>query len=119
MIERNPAVFADRGPQQGRSRPLPVHDANEARSFPFEPVFRLLVPHPSPGYFHAGKLCRAHGDIASVAVKLGLDRQQIYRYLQQGLGVYVADAVAIRLGRHPVNIWANWFDISGEIQVAA
>jgi hypothetical protein len=47
-------------------------------------------------------------EIATVALQLGIGRRQVYRWLEQGLGVYVADALACQLGKHPVEIWPNW-----------
>ena len=29
--------------------------------------------------------------------------------MDQGLGAYVADGIAVRLGLHPVVIWPDWF----------
>jgi hypothetical protein len=96
-------------PDRGSFRPIPGHRGGEQRPFSFQPVFDLIVPVPGPTRMRAGKIIRADGDVAAVARAVGLDRQYVYRYLEAGVSPHVADAIAVRLGRHPVAIWPDWF----------
>lgn len=44
--------------------------------------------------------------------RLHVDRQTVYRWRKDGLSIYQADMVAVRLGLHPILIWPEWLDIS-------
>lgn len=89
-------------------RPLPNHYPGEPRPFSLNPVFDYISPK-GPRYVRGGKVCRADRSIAAVALRLGIGRKQVYRWLDQGLGVFVADAIAVRLKHHPVHFWPEWF----------
>ena len=92
---------------------IPRHLPDEPRPFPVDPLFDL-VSKKGPRMVRYGVLCRSHGEVATLALRLGVDRQQVYRWSSQGIGIYVADAIAIRLGRHPSLIWTDWFSYSIE-----
>ncbi len=114
MEQVNPAVSADHPSAIRVLRPIPWHVPDEPRPFPVDPLFDLVSTN-GPRMVRYGSACRSHGEVASLALRLGVDRQQIYRWSHQGIGVYVADAIAIRLGRHPSLIWSDWFSYaSGE-----
>ena len=96
----------------GALRPLPKHDPHgEARPFPLQPAFDLAT-RDCDDVVRKGE--RAEGTILAAAERFGVDRQLIYRWLDQGVGVYVADGIAIRLGLHPWFIWPDWFDRAPE-----
>lgn len=42
---------------------------------------------------------------------VGVDRQTIHNWRQQGIPIYAADRAATRLGTHPTLIWPNWYRI--------
>jgi hypothetical protein len=77
--------------------------------FSFTPVLEFLNA--------GGPRLKANGDrpdgaIANVAVRLGVDRRQVYRWLERGLDDDQADVVAITVGVHPALIWVNWFALA-------
>ena len=107
MHQANPVVTQEHGPTDQRRRPFPLHVSGEPRPFPLEPVVAWLLPAgagwATPGDYTVGV-------VSAVAKRLGVDRNWVYRNLHGGLGVYVADAVAVRLRVHPVAIWEDWFE---------
>jgi lambda repressor-like predicted transcriptional regulator len=49
--------------------------------------------------------------VSGLAVCLGIDRSTLYRLLYRDEVRYdAADHLAVALGRHPVEIWPEWFD---------
>ncbi|MHB8342291.1 MAG: helix-turn-helix domain-containing protein [Mycobacteriales bacterium] len=49
--------------------------------------------------------------VEELAVGLGLDRRTLYRLMaSERLSVHVADRFAVACGRHPVEIWPDWFN---------
>lgn len=108
------ALYPERGSEtlRGRSpaaRPIPPHGALEPRPFPLRPVFEHLAQQGE--VVHNWQTLSG---VAILALRLGVDRRWVYRNLNRGLGGYVADAVAIRLGVHPVIIWPDWFTVDFE-----
>jgi hypothetical protein len=64
--------------------------------FPLEPL--LSLTH-APSLNHAAKL-------------IGVDRSVLYRAAKAGgFSLIVADRVATRFGRHPSEIWSEWFEV--------
>jgi len=54
-----------------------------------------------------------HDDDYSIAQRLGVDRQQVYRWRNGKcqLDTWTADRLAIRIGSHPCLIWGQqWWD---------
>lgn len=45
---------------------------------------------------------------STIARRVGVDRQSVYRWRKQGLPLYSADRAAINLGVHPVLIWPDF-----------
>jgi hypothetical protein len=82
-------------------------DSGQRRPFP-KPVVAWLLPD---GAGWARPDDYTVGVISTVALRLEVDRNWVHRNLAAGgLGVYVADAVAIHLRVHPVSIWPDWFE---------
>ena len=93
---------------------IPAHRASESRRFGLRPVMDFIRA-TWEGTAASGR--GGSGDvrgalIAQTALALGIDRQCIYRWLHDGLGVYQADVIAIILGCHPVEIWPDWYELS-------
>ena len=106
------ATLAD----SGQRRPFPKHVSGELRPFPLEPVVAWLLPD---GAGWARPDDYTVGVISTVALRLEVDRNWVHRNLAAGgLGVYVADAVAIHLRVHPVSIWPDWFEHAPDYQEA-
>jgi hypothetical protein len=89
---------------------VPPHLPGRPTPFPFQPAFDALCP--TPKYKRNG--ARWSGTVAQVALRLGVDRQHVYRWLRRGLDDVQADVVAIMLGLHPCLIWDDWFALSVE-----
>jgi hypothetical protein len=104
----NQAIAEPRS-DRGSHRPLPKHLPSEPRPFAFGPLYDMIVPVPGPTKVVSGAVSRCDGDVAKVALKLGVDRQVVYRGFSEGLGAYTADGLAIRMGMHPVEIWPDWY----------
>jgi hypothetical protein len=106
--EANAVLSPFRGSDRGL-RPIPAHWGREPRPFSLEPVAAMFKPEG----FETGEPFEGHvyaqGQLAEMSSFLGVDRQSIGRWTKQGLSAYVADAVAIRLNVHPVEIWSDWF----------
>ena len=49
------------------------------------------------------------GGIENLSKVLGVNRRTITRWAMSGIPDKAADHAAIKLGRHPVNIWPDWF----------
>lgn len=45
---------------------------------------------------------------ARVALRLGVQRRQVYRWRQTGVSWAQADELAVRAGYHPREIWTVW-----------
>ncbi len=90
---------------------IPWHAGHESRPFSLLPVMRFIVPNPEPGIQCGDRVIRdpGSGEISTVALRLGVSRQWVYRCGHRGLGTYVADAVAIKLGVHPSYLWHDWY----------
>jgi hypothetical protein len=115
-------LFPDRGfdHSRGRSpahRPIPTHWRDDPRPFSMDPVYDLVLKR-DPDYLMNGKMYA--GSVAIIARRTGTDRQNIYRWNARGIDAYQADAIAVRLGLHPVVIWPDWFTYAPtEAEVAA
>ena len=93
------------------SREISLHRPKEPRPFSLEPVVELARRELR---FLNGKAGRrwGQGPIAATAIRLGINRQMVHRWLHEGLGVYQADEIAIMLGLHPSCIWPEWFSMT-------
>jgi hypothetical protein len=54
----------------------------------------------------------AHGSVTALADALGRPRRQVSRWRSDGIPLFSADLVACALGRHPVEVWPEWFALS-------
>jgi hypothetical protein len=112
LLHRDPlsvGVFSPMGETPRVLRPIPPHSGVEPREFPLEPVIERLRPPGAQSAPHAGHNA-SQGEITRVAFRLGVSLNWVRRNMAQGgLEANVADAVAIRLGCHPVEIWPDWF----------
>ena len=58
------------------------------------------------------------GDLSALAAVLRLDRSTLYRVLRRSRLRYdAADHIAVRLGRHPSELWPDWFSPADEAAV--
>lgn len=73
--------------------------------FPAEPALRLAerLFRPLPGTTEAGNRLLAR--------VLGIDDRTVVYWKRHGLGPEAADRLAIALGRHPGDIWPEWWDL--------
>lgn len=70
-------------------------------TYPAEPARRLLLAHAE----------RHDVTLTEVGDVLGLPRRTLYRALAgPELRWDAADRIAVALGRHPSELWPNWFD---------
>lgn len=49
-------------------------------------------------------------DVSAIALRLGVDRRQVYRWRESGVTVTQADELAVRLGCHPTELWADFYE---------
>ncbi len=78
-------------------RRIPHANPRLPKEFSLEPVVRLLSPAPARKV-RDGLPTRGDGELAIVALRLGIARQNVRRYLRNGVDAYQADAIAIELG---------------------
>ena len=57
-----------------------------------------------------GPLVELVGSCGELALRTGLTRRGWDRRRLAGLSARQADEAAVRLGLHPCEIWADWFD---------
>lgn len=51
-------------------------------------------------------------DHAALAARLGCSTRSLARWAKTGFGPYVADTVAVALGRHPSEVWGDdWWSL--------
>ncbi|HEX8001572.1 MAG TPA: hypothetical protein VF519_02640 [Mycobacteriales bacterium] len=70
--------------------------------FPAEPVRRALR-----------RLAAETDDsVCAIAVNVGVDRDTLHRlFTRDRLRWDAADRIAVALGYHPCQLWADWFDL--------
>lgn len=86
----------------------------KSRRFPLEPLATFLALHHEvrPHHDHEGRLPEDYLSKAIIAEALGVTRRTTHRYFA-GDGMIreeQADRAAEVLGRHPSEIWPDWFD---------
>lgn len=64
-------------------------------------------------------LVREYGNGSALARALGRDVAQVNKWVQHGVPLYSADRIAIALGRHPFEIWPEWFSLPEFVATAA
>jgi lambda repressor-like predicted transcriptional regulator len=56
------------------------------------------------------------GDLSALAAVLRLDRSTLYRVLSRDRLRYdAADRIAVSLGRHPSELWPEWFCATDQV----
>jgi lambda repressor-like predicted transcriptional regulator len=81
------------------STALDPGDEIVTRWFSVEPLRHLLELRRGRGF-----------GINAVAAAAGIERRQLQRLLaRRRLRSDAADAIAVALGRHPVELWPDWF----------
>lgn len=63
-------------------------------------------------------LVAAHGTVTALAAALGRSREQVARWRSGGLPLGSADSVACALGRHPAEVWPEWYALSQDADAA-
>ena len=63
-------------------------------------------------------LVAAHGTVTVLAAALGRSREQVARWRSGGLPLCSADAVACALGRHPAEVWPEWYSVAVAAEAA-
>jgi len=82
---------------------MPSHRPSTKRAFPFAPIVELIVGRwDDDGQIPATR----------IGLRLGVTREQVHRWRYKGLGIDQADALAVRLGLHPVEIWPDWYRVT-------
>jgi hypothetical protein len=83
------------------------------------PNLSRLAPIPVSRWFPAGPALavldkmRVDTTTTGLADQLGLDRRTVQRLAtRRRLRSDAADRIAVALGRHPCEIWPDWFDRS-------
>jgi lambda repressor-like predicted transcriptional regulator len=59
------------------------------------------------------------GNISALARVLDRDVAQVGKWVHDGVPLYSADRIAVALGRHPVEIWPEWFSLPDVVATAA
>ncbi len=95
---------------------LPRAANSEVRPFSFEPVMRICAEGRGRGWCvtRHGVTLREHGTAEPVTEALGVSRSTVSRMLRRGVTAYQADALAVALGRHPCEVWPEWWHVTFE-----
>jgi hypothetical protein len=56
-------------------------------------------------------LVRRYGNVSVLARALGMDRAQVARRRSDGLPIESADRIAIAVGKHPAEVWPEWYHL--------
>jgi hypothetical protein len=51
----------------------------------------------------------AKPNMCELSRQTGFSHRSIVRWSKTGIPLWSADKVAVKLHRHPVNLWPNWF----------
>lgn len=51
-----------------------------------------------------------YASVDEVAAEAGTTRRQWYRWRRQGVPLWEADRMAVTLGRHPAELWPQWWE---------
>jgi streptogramin lyase len=89
---------------------LPAPPRATTRPFSFDPIRRIC--------------CRIAGEIlapTAIGAMLNVNPRQVNRWSRYGLTEAQADALAVHLGRHPVQVWPDWYATTtvGELEAVA
>jgi hypothetical protein len=64
-------------------------------------------------------LVQEFGNISALARVIDRDVAQVSKWVRDGVPLYSADRIAIELGRHPFEIWPEWFSLPEVVAPAA
>ncbi|MDQ1439266.1 MAG: Winged helix-turn-helix DNA-binding [Acidimicrobiaceae bacterium] len=59
-------------------------------------------------------LVQRYGNVSILARALGVDRAQVAHWRSDGVPIESADRIAIAVGRHPAEVWPEWYRLSGD-----
>ena len=73
-----------------------------------------VLPAPPVAHLPFAALEAAAGreNLLVLAAALGSDTATLYRYRNQGVPVFTADRLAVKLGMHPCQVWPDWYEIA-------
>jgi lambda repressor-like predicted transcriptional regulator len=60
-----------------------------------------------------------YGSVSCLARALNRQRAHVQRWRREGVPLYSADAIAVALGCHPVEVWPEWYAVSEDFAAAA
>lgn len=78
---------------------------------PFDPIDQLLE-HQGESRWTVVERRDGQGNACYIAQRIGQHRSLIHRYRKDGLTPNMADRIAIALGRHPIEIWPDYHEVS-------
>jgi hypothetical protein len=64
-------------------------------------------------------LVQRYGSVSALARTLGLHTTQAARWREPGVPVAWADRAAVYLGLHPVEVWPEWYELTGTLTTEA
>lgn len=76
-----------------------------------------MSPRPQPR-LPLEPLVAAHGSVSALARTLGRNRAQVSKWRATGVPLLSADRVACALGRHPAEVWPQWWSLAVEDDAA-
>ena len=99
---------------QHNSKPRPDR-VPQGRRFPLRPLedwlnARYRNPSTNADYQNGGELTAT-----TIGHLVGVTRQTLYRWRNNGIPWWSADAAAIHAGVHPVELWPDFHTTTGEV----
>jgi hypothetical protein len=76
-----------------------------------------MSPRPQPR-LPLEPLVAAHGSVSALARTLGRSRAQVSKWRATGVPLLTADRVACALGRHPAEVWPQWWSLDVDDEAA-
>jgi hypothetical protein len=64
-------------------------------------------------------LVQRYENVSVLARALGCERTLVSKWRNHGLPLVSADRLAVSLGLHPVEVWPDWYELTGECAEAA
>jgi hypothetical protein len=60
-------------------------------------------------------LIERYGNVSVLARALGINRAQVARWRSDGLPLDAGDRVAVLVGKHPAEVWPEWYRLSADV----